>query len=320
MQPTPIQSEETSGSEADVDEPHPALPAPKQKPRNGNLAPATPCTPGKRYWIMDTGCPDDLISRKTMPPDCKPHIETAEVAQAYDTANGSLKVDQTVDMQIESIGVASPYVLPSTPDVLNVGRRCEKEGYEFHWNAFSKKPYMIKPSAQGGQRIQLVSIGCVPYLIDSFNPDGLSGTLPACPAPTAAKLKTKRASSAPTPRSRAGDGVSNAAVPASSSTDVPPATDAPEAVASSSTDVPPPPPPFEGDVENRSKAKKALIKEAKSVEHMLTHTPFNPYCRACVQARSKRHNKRKGKLAVDEPIPAEWGLSVTGDHCFQTRA
>ena len=59
---------------------------------------------------MDTGCPDDLISRKTMPPDCKQYIEAAEVVRAYDTANGSFRADQTVDMQIASIGVASPYV------------------------------------------------------------------------------------------------------------------------------------------------------------------------------------------------------------------
>ena len=124
----PIQSEDTSGSEADVDEPRPAAPARRHKPKSGESAPCVPCTPGKRYWIMDTGCPDDSISRKTMPPDCKPHIETADIALAYDTANGALKVDQTVDMQIESIGVASPYVLPTTADVLNVGTRCEKEG------------------------------------------------------------------------------------------------------------------------------------------------------------------------------------------------
>ena len=92
---------------------------------------------------MDTGCPDDLISRKTMPADCKQFIEEADVVQAYDTANGSLQADQTVDMQIESIGVASSYVLNSTPDVLSIGKRCEKRGYAFYWEPFSKKPYLI---------------------------------------------------------------------------------------------------------------------------------------------------------------------------------
>ena len=44
---------------------------------------------------------------------------------------------------------------------------------------------MVKPAAQGGERIQLVSIDCVPYLIDGLNADG------ADPRPTSSASDSK---------------------------------------------------------------------------------------------------------------------------------
>ena len=70
---------------------------------------------------------------------------------------------QQVDMQVEHIGEACPYVLQSTPEVLSVGRRCEEFGYGLYREPFSEKPYMVKPAVQGGEKTQLVSIGHVPY-------------------------------------------------------------------------------------------------------------------------------------------------------------
>ena len=126
----------------------------------------------KKYWLVDTGCPVDLVCRKSLPENFeeKGHeLKEASEPLQLETANGVKKVDQTVSMQIATLndtypgGVVNPYLLDSTPDVLSVGSRCVKEGFAFHWEPYSKHPYFVKPS---GKRINLVSIDEVPYLVD----------------------------------------------------------------------------------------------------------------------------------------------------------
>ena len=86
-------------------------------------------------------------------------------------------------------------------------------------------------------------------------------------------------------------------------------------------EVPPPPEAPEEfkrpDKDSRSKA--FLMKEAKSLDHLMDHSKFNPYCRSCVEARSQRKAKKKGGLVNQDTIPAEWGV-LTGDHLFQTKS
>ncbi len=49
-----------------------------------------------------------------------------------DTANGEVQATQIAPMQIEALCEnIEPLVLESTPDVLSVGRRCQKDGYRF---------------------------------------------------------------------------------------------------------------------------------------------------------------------------------------------
>ncbi len=91
----------------------------------------------------------------------------------------------------------NPYVLENTPDVISIGKRCVQLGYGFHWEPWSLKPYLVLPKAKGGGKLTLVSIGDVPYLVDTWNPDGLKkSSRPACPAPVARRIP-KRASSCP---------------------------------------------------------------------------------------------------------------------------
>ena len=61
------------------------------------------------------------------------------------------------------------------------------------------------------------------------------------------------------------------------------------------------------------------MKEAKSINHMMDHSKFNPFCRACVEAKAQRKGKRKGALIEQEEIPKEWGLSIPGDHLINKR-
>ena len=62
-------------------------------------------------------------------------MEEAAVEQNSDTANGELKADRTVRMQIEGFyDDCDPCVLADTPDVISIGRRCLQLGYVFHWD------------------------------------------------------------------------------------------------------------------------------------------------------------------------------------------
>ena len=182
------------------EEPPPLMEATRSPAMPGPRAKCVPATPGVRYWLQDTGCPVDLANRKSLPPKLVPHIKESEEPQNFDTANGPLPASQQVEMQVEGVpDNVRPYVLEDSPDVMTIGRRCVRLGYGFHWNPWSTKPYYDLPKKLGGGKLQLVSIGDVPYLADTWNPEGLKNALPAMPATFARKVKAKRASSCPAP-------------------------------------------------------------------------------------------------------------------------
>ncbi len=55
-----------------------------------------------------------------------------------------------------------------------------------------------------------------------------------------------------------------------------------------------PPPPAQREESRPAREPRDLEAEAKSVQHMLTHTPMNPYCEACQRAKmSRRPAQRK---------------------------
>jgi hypothetical protein len=288
----------------------PALPSRKK-------APAMPVTPGTRYWLADTGCPVDLVGRPTLPAYEADRVEQAAISQNFDTANGSLPADQTTCMQVEGLPEAiDPYVLENTPDVISIGKRCVRYGYGFHWEPWSLKPYLVLPKAKGGGKLTLVSIGDVPYLADNWNPDGLKkSSRPACPAPVARRIP-KRASSCP---ATVGDQEGIKEEQEEKHCEVPaeeiPIDDKWDPVPRE----PVPPPPEAPDEFKRpardSRSKAFLMSDAKSLDHLMDHSKFNPYCRACVEARAQRKAKKKGGLVNQDTIPAEWGV-LTGDHFF----
>ena len=75
-----------------------------------------------------------------------------------------------------------------------------------------------------------------------------------------------------------------------------------------------PPPVAEDLISNdEGPANKDLRAEAKSLKHMLTHEPFNPYCKACVYGKMchKQHRRVKPE---DKLTTVDFGDLVTGDH------
>ena len=74
------------------------------------------------------------------------------------------------------------------------------------------------------------------------------------------------------------------------------------------------------DVEEvEAKSPRDLKEEAKSLDHMMHHKVFNPYCRACVEGRSQRKSHRKGALGAAAEKPTKFGEAVTGDHLICRR-
>jgi hypothetical protein len=112
----------------------------------------------KGLWLMDTGCAHDLIGKKMAE-----GYTTSRLPRpfTFTTANGSVKSYQSVPMQSDSLECSiNPFLLPETPAVLSVGRRCMEEGYSFIWRA-GEAPYLETPT---GACISLRLERNIPYL------------------------------------------------------------------------------------------------------------------------------------------------------------
>ena len=96
-------------------------------------------------WIMDTGCGSDLASKFKVE-DHKMRREKANTPIQLQTANGNT---DGVEAPATNIGEfdesIEPYILPDTPSVLSIGRRCVHGGYHVVWLA-GKHPYLVTPS------------------------------------------------------------------------------------------------------------------------------------------------------------------------------
>jgi len=114
-------------------------------------------------WLVDSGSPLDIIDEKrttaftSLIRDGPPVI--------LDTANGELYADKEVPLHLTRLGEnICPMVLPSTPDVLSLGRRVIDDGYSFEWPAYSHEPRLTHPTI--GEVIALSVIDYCPHLHD----------------------------------------------------------------------------------------------------------------------------------------------------------
>jgi len=78
------------------------------------------------------------------------------------------------------------------------------------------------------------------------------------------------------------------------------------------------------DDDAQSKRTKALIsqdelmRQANTVEHMIDHRNFNPYCKHCCRAKAQRRRRSRGSLNMG-PKPTKFGEQQTGDHLISRR-
>ena len=267
-------------------------------------------------FIMDTGCGHDLISqRKVKELGLETYLDND--GMTFMTANGLTDSNEITMMDHESLGQCKLHVLNQTPAVLSVGSRCTKEGYSFVWpDGGEIKPVMI---GNEGTCTFLEVDGDIPYLIPGLVPD--SNTIEEDKNKLVAFLESliqrikngDENKNESKPKATAGESVGDEEYEPTEAGE-----DADDIVASDGGDphkkdedaVPeddkvPAPEPRPEDPEGlieveveRGESRYAkpgtLKREAKTLDHLMTHRYSNPFCDSCIRAKMRHFKTRKG--------------------------
>ena len=221
-------------------------------------------------------------------------------------------------MDHENLGQCKLHVLNQTPAVLSVGSRCTKEGYSFVWpDGEDMKPAMI---GSDGTCTFLEVDGDIPYLIPGLVPDSNTIEENRNKLVTFLETLTQRIKNGGNNKeesklkaaagesvgdddmyepTEAGEGADDIFTPDGES----PHKKDDEAV-SEGEKVPasdPKPDDPEGLIEvevERGESRYAkpgtLKREAKTLDHLMTHRYSNPFCDSCIRAKMRHFKTRKG--------------------------
>ena len=274
----------------------------------------TPCasadTSGKSVrFIMDTGCGHDLISqRKVKELDLETFLDND--GMTFMTANGLTDSNEITMMEHESLGQCKLHVLNQTPAVLSIGSRCTKEGYTFVWPEGEEiKPVMINNE---GVCTFLEVDGDIPYLIPDKVQDedevreGRKNLINHLES-LIQKLKTDHETddNINKPKAMAGED-SGGEVFAPSDEEMEEHHEERKDPVDEGAEPPPRSEPrgeedpegfIEVDVahgESRYAKPGTLKREAKTLDHLMTHRYSNPYCDSCIRAKMRHFKTRKG--------------------------
>ena len=114
-----------------------------------------------RRWLVDTGCPIDLVASDDLTDSEMKYVREVADGIRLNTANGRTKTSGVLNFEIEGLADdVEAHVLTKTPTVFSLGKRCMNLGYSFEWRA-GKNPVLITPR---GKKIVLEVIDDVPYL------------------------------------------------------------------------------------------------------------------------------------------------------------
>jgi hypothetical protein len=228
-------------------------------------------------------------------------------------------------------GEITSYVMENSPEVISIGYRTEVLGYAFLMLPHSNEALLIPPSTtidwkkdlndfvnkriKKGKKSQISTLVLedhVPYL---YEPD-ISHHY-CCLAPVA------KAPASATPGVQA----SKDAAPEEQTPDAPKRgqvarklAPAHEPAAQGGAEAPPAPAGEDAEAyaEARVSKEARLRASARSIEHMMTHEPKNPFCEVCERCRIQRQPRRRGTLNMGEK-PTVFGQQTTGDHFIRQR-
>ena len=97
-----------------------------------------------RSWVVDTGSGNHLVGRNRLD---QAHLDRLQRAptKRLQTANGVITIDEAAHVESGALNdTVNALVLPSTADVLSVGKLCYDDGYTFIWNAHCP-PLLYRP-------------------------------------------------------------------------------------------------------------------------------------------------------------------------------
>jgi hypothetical protein len=178
-------------------------------------------------------------------------------------------------------------ILPATPPVLSVGRRCMEHGYSFMWMA-GRDPIFVLPS---GKRVALEVEGLVPYL--------RSGPNVACPVTFGPGVPARGGPArAPCPTAVVRTGTCR--------------DEAPSGEPGADRNVG----DQKGEAESESEAEAVLPElklreQAVSLQHLLAHLPKNPYCEACLRAKARRSPAETVSRPSAAPCPRHQRMATS---------
>ena len=183
--------------------------------------------------------------------------------------------------------------------MLAMGWFCIEKKWHFEWPGGSFAPFAIKPD---GTIIWFVVREYVVYLQQRCD-----AHVAAYASAMAASARVKHASKGPPRQGDPEEPPPEGADPLPEPP-VPPPDDADA--------VPDPPQPLpEGagkEIElRRARRRRNLFEESRSIQHLLTHTPTNPYCRACMMGKLQRLGHRRGALKRSGGKPTGEGDLMT---------
>ena len=261
-----------------------------------------------RLWLLDTGCPVDLVQTSSLPPKLLERREPAGQPVTLETANGANRADQVVSMTVGGVNERiRPFCLPATPSVLSLGRRCRQEGYAFYWEPYAEVPTLYGPK---GTELKVEVIDDVPYFRDKQNKQTgstLRGALCGAAVVAAPVLLSNGAL-----EQGGGDSMDVGERPEEAADcedseesgpglDMQPLVDVAEAAAP-----PPQAPPAP------AQPRMTLKQQAATLAHKYDHRDFNPHCKVCVRGRAQRRPHKRGAL-IEADAPTHFGDQVTGD-------
>ena len=246
-------------------------------------------------WIADNGSAHDLVSRNMLH-DCEVSQSSRPVSLL--TANGVFQAVDQAKVDVPVLGTQiTPYVLDESPAVVSVGQRCIDADWSFHWRSvgLTSRSLMAPRS-----KVKLEVQDYVPYLPSTT---GMAMTAIGQPYGSAV---------------RSGEPVPMIPLPSAPAEEVVPVDD--------DEDNPIGEDPVEEDEvvlderlvakpldEKRDRGARALKEEATSIQHLLTHTPKNPFCDVCNRAKmTKRPSYRSGGSTQVEANT--FGEHITADH------
>ena len=72
--------------------------------------------------------------------------------------------------------------------------------------------------------------------------------------------------------------------------------------------------PAPPDPHDEERPRRDIKAKAKSITHLLTHMPMNPYCEACQRAKMQRRPARRHDPPPESERPKKFGDLVNADY------